>query len=56
MITVFGPRTTVGLVRFYSAATAVAVAELLRSLETSGNQGFTFDPSDVSSTQIFVDQ
>ena len=33
MITVFGPRTTVGLVRFYSAATALAVSELLKSLD-----------------------
>lgn len=32
MITVFGQRTTVGLVRFYSANTAQAVADLLKSL------------------------
>ncbi len=55
MITVFGPRTTVGLVRFYSAATALAVSELLKSLDTSGGHGFTFDAADVTATPIFVD-
>ena len=48
MITVFGPRTTVGLVRFYSAATALAVSELLKSLDQSGGHGFTFDAGDVT--------
>jgi len=56
MITVFGRRTTVGLVRFYSASTASAVAELLKSLEAGAGQGFTFDPSDVSTAPIFVDR
>ena len=55
MITVFGPRTTVGLVRFYSAATALAVSELLKSLDKSGGHGFTFDAGDVTATPIFVD-
>jgi predicted regulator of Ras-like GTPase activity (Roadblock/LC7/MglB family) len=32
MITVFGRRTTVGLVRFYSAAAAQRLAEILKSL------------------------
>src|SRR5437870_1816516 len=36
MITVFGKRTTVGLVRFYSATTAVVIAELLKSLNRDG--------------------
>ncbi|HEY2712309.1 MAG TPA: roadblock/LC7 domain-containing protein [Chthoniobacterales bacterium] len=56
MITVFGPRTTVGLVRFYSAATAAAVGELLNSLETSGAHGFTFEASDVTPGPIFIDR
>jgi predicted regulator of Ras-like GTPase activity (Roadblock/LC7/MglB family) len=56
MITVFGPRTTVGLVRFYSAATAAAVAELLKSLETSGAHGFTFEANDVTAGPIFIDR
>src|SRR6185436_13176034 len=48
MITVFGKKTTVGLVRFYSAATSQLVASLLKSVQNNG-QGFTFDPSDVNS-------
>ena len=56
MITVFGPRTTVGLVRFYSAATALAVSEMLKSLDHSGGHGFTFDSADVSATPIFADR
>src|SRR5690242_12676215 len=57
MITVFGRRTTVGLVRFYSAATANSVAELLKSLNNSSNSGFTFDPADViSAPPIFADR
>ena len=54
MITVFGPKTTVGLVRFYSATTGQSVAALLQSLSREGH-GFSFDASDVSSGQIFVD-
>jgi predicted regulator of Ras-like GTPase activity (Roadblock/LC7/MglB family) len=56
MTTVFGPRTTVGLVRFYSAATAAAVAELLKSLDVAGSHGFTFEASDVLPGPIFVDR
>src|SRR6516165_7588992 len=40
MITVFGKRTTVGLVRFYATGTAQQVALLLKSLQ-KGNHGFT---------------
>jgi predicted regulator of Ras-like GTPase activity (Roadblock/LC7/MglB family) len=56
MITVFGRRTTVGLVRFYSAATALAVAQLLKSLDPGAGHGFTFDPGDVAAGPIFVDR
>lgn len=56
MITVFGRRTTVGLVRFYSAATALAVSELLKSLDPSAGHGFTFDAADVTTGPIFVDR
>jgi len=56
MITVFGRRTTVGLVRFYSAATAHSVAELLKSLNNGANAGFAFDPADVISAPIFADR
>ena len=54
MITVFGRRTTVGLVRFYSAATALAVTELLKSLQRGGH-GFTFDTADVTASPIFAE-
>ncbi len=56
MITVFGRRTTVGLVRFYSGATAQAVSELLKSLDPSAGHGFTFDAADVTSGPIFADR
>jgi predicted regulator of Ras-like GTPase activity (Roadblock/LC7/MglB family) len=56
MITVFGARTTVGLVRFYSGSTAHAVAALLKSIQESGAEGFTFDPADVVSPAAFVDR
>src|SRR5205085_1713009 len=46
MITVFGPRTTVGLVRFYSTGTAQQVALLLKALQKA-NHGFTFEASDI---------
>jgi predicted regulator of Ras-like GTPase activity (Roadblock/LC7/MglB family) len=54
MITVFGPRTTVGLVRFYSTGTAQQVALLLQSLQ-KGNHGFSFNASDITAAPIFVD-
>lgn len=56
MITVFGSRTTVGLVRFYSAATAHALATLLKSLHGAEVEGFRFDPVDVSAAPLFVDR
>ena len=55
MITVFGSRTTVGLVRFYSAATAQDVAGILKTLQRN-NQGFSFDAKDISTAPIFSDQ
>src|ERR1044072_8559819 len=48
MITVFGLRTTVGLVRFYSAATAQAVSKLLKSLNPNAGHGFSFNASDIT--------
>src|SRR3981189_2829734 len=44
MITAFGRRTTVGLVRFYSSTAAVSVAALLGSLSRESH-GFSFDAS-----------
>src|SRR2546423_1960702 len=54
MITVFGRRTTVGLVRFYSATTAVALAELLKSLNRGG-EGFNLG-ADESTAPVLVDR
>lgn len=55
MITVFGSRTTVGLVRFYSAAAAQNVAGILKSLQRNSH-GFSFDAKDISTAPIFSDQ
>src|SRR5881275_3186387 len=54
MITVFGSRTTVGLVRFYSTATAASVATTLKSLQKD-NHGFSFNASDITAAPIFAD-
>ena len=54
MITVFGRKTTVGLVRFYSSGAAQAVGQLLRSLPRDGH-GFQFDASDINGN-VFADQ
>ncbi len=55
MITVFGPRTTVGLVRFYSLSTAQNVAALLNGLPRNDGHGFSFDASDITATPLFSD-
>jgi hypothetical protein len=54
MITVFGTRTTVGLVRFYSTAAAHSVAEILRLLQRDGH-GLEFTAADISAAPIFSD-
>jgi predicted regulator of Ras-like GTPase activity (Roadblock/LC7/MglB family) len=54
MITVFGQRTTVGLVRFYASNTAQSVAELLKSLQGNA-QGLAFDSSEIGGAPIFAD-
>ncbi|MBA3963710.1 MAG: roadblock/LC7 domain-containing protein [Chthoniobacterales bacterium] len=56
MISVFGSRTTVGLVRFYSAGTAHAVSTLLKSLHGVAVEGFRFDAADVSTAPLFADR
>ena len=56
MITVFGGRTTVGMVRFYSVATAQAVSKLLRSLDPKAGHGFSFSASDITAAPIFADR
>ena len=52
MITVFGPRTTVGLVRFYSSTAAQRVGELLKSLQ-GNTPDVSFEPAEVSAGDIF---
>lgn len=54
MITVFGPRTTVGLVRFYSTGAAQQVAQLLQSVNKNAH-GFSFEAGDVSGGEVFAD-
>lgn len=56
MITVFGKRTTVGLVRFYSAATAQALSVLLKSIMSSGTEGFRFEAAEVTAAPIFAER
>ncbi len=52
MITVFGPRTTVGLVRFYSLGTGQKIAELLKSLQGNSNN-VAFASAEISTGDIF---
>ena len=55
MITVFGPRTTVGVSVEFSPPRPLSQSELLKSLDKSGGHGFTFEAGDVTATPIFVD-
>ena len=54
MITVFGTRTTVGLVRFYSTGAAQNVAGLLKKLQRNGH-GLEFTAADISAAPIFAE-
>jgi predicted regulator of Ras-like GTPase activity (Roadblock/LC7/MglB family) len=54
MITVFGKRTTVGLVRFYSASAGQKVAELLKSLQSNSSDA-AFASTDIATGDIFTD-
>jgi predicted regulator of Ras-like GTPase activity (Roadblock/LC7/MglB family) len=54
MITVFGSRTTVGLVRFYSTATAQNVANVLKLLRRTSH-GLKFDAKDITASPVFAD-
>jgi len=55
MITVFGAHTTVGLVRFHSAAAAQNVAQTLKSLRRRGH-GLALDAAHISSAPILIDR
>src|SRR5437868_15503756 len=54
MITVFGPRTTVGLVRFYSTGAAQSVAGILKKLQRNGH-GLGFSAADIAAVPIFTE-
>jgi hypothetical protein len=54
MITVFGSKTTVGLVRFYSTATAQNVASVLKALRKTSH-GLKFDAKDITASPVFAD-
>src|SRR5437868_12622838 len=54
MITVFGTRTTVGLVRFYSTGASQSVSNLLKQLQRNGH-GLEFNASDISAAPIFAE-
>jgi predicted regulator of Ras-like GTPase activity (Roadblock/LC7/MglB family) len=54
MITVFGKRTTVGLVRFYATQAAQNVAALLKVLRGK-EQAFQITPADISAAPAFAD-
>src|SRR5256885_6167562 len=54
MITVFGPRTTVGLVRFYSTGAAHNVAGVLKKLQRNGH-GLEFSAGDIAAAPIFAE-
>jgi predicted regulator of Ras-like GTPase activity (Roadblock/LC7/MglB family) len=55
MITVFGKRTTVGLVRFYAAQAAQNLAVFLKTLRGKEHV-FEFTAADISAGPIFADQ
>src|SRR2546422_10893187 len=54
MITVFGRRTTVGLVRLYSSSAAQKVAELLKSLQGNANDT-VFAAAEIATGDIFTE-
>ena len=54
MITLFGKRTTVGLVRFYAGQAGQNLANLLKSLRGKEHV-FQFTAADISEAPVFVD-
>ena len=54
LVTVFGPKTTVGLVRFYSARALARISTLIRELRSTAHMTPVFSERDVNeATQIF---
>ena len=54
MITLFGRRTTVGLVRFYAAQAAESLADFLKGLNRNGH-GLEITAADISNAPVFAD-
>ena len=48
LMTVFGPETTVGLVKFYSVGTVICLAELLKEARTSPDSQVAISTRDLS--------
>ena len=55
MITLFGRRTTVGLVRFYSAQAAESLSGFLKTLQRNGH-GLKITAADISDAPVFSDR
>jgi hypothetical protein len=51
LVTIFGPQTTLGLVRFYSARTVRRISAVLQENRTNQHVQPMFSPQDVQSTQ-----
>ncbi|MGD0651092.1 MAG: roadblock/LC7 domain-containing protein [Verrucomicrobiia bacterium] len=51
LVTIFGPQTTLGLVRFYSARTVKRISAALQESRTNQRAGPMFSPQDVQSIQ-----
>lgn len=50
LVTIFGPQTTLGLVRFYSARTVKRIGAVLQESRTNQHTGPVFSTQDVQST------
>lgn len=54
LVTVFGPKTTVGLVRFYAARALTRISTVIRELRSTAHMTPVFSERDVNeATQIF---
>ncbi len=51
LVTIFGPQTTLGLVRFYSARTVKRIFGVLQETHTAPSPAPIFSPQDVRATQ-----
>lgn len=56
LVTIFGPRTTLGLVRFYSARTVKRIGAVLQESRTSQHILPVFSTQDVRSAQQLFDR